>query len=227
MTVRMSIFRKLPHLGAAEFQSYWQDVHAPIALRIPALQRYEQNCVVDTSQTGDPAHFDAIDGVCKLSFADEAAMQGVMSPEMRQMLMDDEAQFLEGLRTFVVRPVTPVPVAAGALTKCVSLVTRKGDLGAPEFEARWSGPFAARMRELPGIRGYAQNFVTARTAARQPASYAQVPVDCIDELWLEPAVAADAIARMQRHAADHAATLNIFVVTVNVPTIPGKGEPDD
>lgn len=230
MTVRISIFRKQPRLGQSEFQSYWRDVHAPIALKIPALQRYEQNCTVGVFQAGDPALHQTIDGICKLSFADEAAMQGVMSPEMAQMLMEDEALFIEGLRTFVVRATAPVPLTAGALTKCISLVTRNAALSGPEFEAQWSGSFADWIRDLPAVRGYAQNFVTARTAARHPASYAQAPVDCIDELWLAHAPGSDAakdvIKQMQQRATTHAAALNSFVVTVNVPPIPPRGEGD-
>jgi uncharacterized protein (TIGR02118 family) len=223
MTVRMSIFRKKPDLAQAEFQAYWKDVHAPIALQIPALQRYEQNCAIDAFHSGEAAFRQSIDGVCKLLFENETAMLGVMSPDMTRMLLEDEAKFLEGLRTFVVRQATPVAVSKGAVTKCVSLVTRRRDWDTDTFEQRWSGPFAAWVSNFPGVRGYAQNFVTARTADRQPASYEQSPVDCIDELWLEAGLdaqaAKDAIERMQMEAGAYASALNSFLVTVNVPAM--------
>lgn len=224
MTIRMSIFRKKPDLGDAEFQSYWRDVHAPIALQIPALQRYEQNCAIKRFHFGEPAFSQPIDGVCKLLFEDETAMQGVMSPEMAQMLMEDEAKFIEGLRTFVVRQESVVPVSEAAATKCVSLITRRRDVDVSTFDERWSGAFADWVRTLPGVRGYVQNFIIARTADRRPTSYEQSPVDCIDELWLESGSEAqatrDAIGQMQAQAGAYASALNSFLVTVNVPARP-------
>lgn len=224
MTHRMSIFRRKPDLEPAAFRAYWRDVHAPIAVTIPALQRYEQNCAVEHHHSGDPERAQPVDGVCKLEFADESAMKGVMTPEMTRVLMEDEAKFIEGLRTFVVRPSVFVPLAAGAVTKCMALVTRRKELDPMAFEQRWSGAFAGWIAAQPGIAGYAQYFVTARTAERKPASYEQVPIDCVDEIWLCHPVGSDAardlIRAIEQAAAAHTEALNLSVVTVNVPPIP-------
>ena len=225
MTYRMSIFRRRPDLSEAEFQAYWRDVHAPIAVTIPALQRYEQNCAVQHHRSGDAALSASADGFCKLQFPSEEAMQGVMSPDLIRVLKDDEAQFLEGLRTFVIRPSEIVPLGDGAETKLVALVTRRRDLDAGSFEQRWRGAFADWVAAQDGIAGYTQNAVTARTVARQAASYDEAPVDCIDELWLTHAAGSDAaralIRSFEEQAATHAAALDIAVVVVNVPPIPG------
>jgi hypothetical protein len=164
-----------------------------------------------------------IDGICKLRFQDETAMQGVSSPEMTRILMEDEAEFLEGLRTFVVRQSHPFPMSEGAFTKCVSLVTRRKDWDIASFEKRWSEDYAPWVRSLSGLRGYTQNFVTGRTVERRPATYDQSPVDCIDELWLEidpeSQTAKDAVERMQLRASHYTSAINSFIVTVNVPAM--------
>jgi uncharacterized protein (TIGR02118 family) len=222
----MSIFRKKPNLDQTEFEAYWRDVHAPIALKIPALQRYEQNCTIARYYAGEPQLLQNVDGICKLLFVDETAMQGVMSPEMTRMLMEDEGKFLEGLRTFVVRQTNPVPLSDKVATKCVSLVTRRKDLDPAAFERRWSDAFAEWVAGLRGVCGYSQNFVTARTAERRPVPYEQSPVDCIDELWLEDShnsqAAKDVLEQMQARARDYADALNSFVVTVNLPSFPQR-----
>lgn len=220
----MSIFRKRPNLAQAEFEAYWRDVHAPIAVRIPALLRYEQNCVADGFHRGAPEARVSVDGVCKLLFADDSAMQGVMSPVMKQMLMEDEAKFLRDLATFVVRPVVAIPASGNAVTKCVIFVTRRAGLDPAAFEERWCGEHAAWMRQLPELRGYTQNMVTARTMEREPVTYERLPVDCIDEMWLEqpPEAAAtrQSVEAMQRHAESLARSTSSFIVSVHVPALP-------
>nr|WP_230980453.1 EthD domain-containing protein [Oryzicola mucosus] len=224
----MSIFRRKQELEPAEFQAYWRDIHAPIAVTIPALQRYEQNYAIDHHSSGNQEFALPIDGICKLQFADESATKSVMSPEMIRVLVEDEAKFIEGLRTFVVHPAEVVPVAANARTKCISLVTRCEGLNPAAFKQRWNGEFARWIEAEPGIAGYVQNFVTARTADRQPASYDDLPVDCVDEIWLGQSADSEAgikfIRAVERYALAYADALNIWVVTVNAPPLPVYGK---
>jgi len=223
MSIRMSIFRKKPELSQAEFMAYWRDVHAPIAVTIPALQLYEQSCAVEHRVFGDRSLVQSADGFCKLRFENETAMQGVMTPEMTRVLMEDEAKFIEGLRTFVVCSEAVLPPKIDAATKCIVLVTRRAEFDPAAFQHAWSGIFARSIADLPGIAGYIQHFVTARTADRRPVGYDDIPVDCIDELWLtHPAGSAQADALLQAietESSAHAAALSIAVVTVNLPVI--------
>lgn len=224
MSIRMSIFRRKSELSQAEFMAYWRDVHAPIAVTIPALQLYEQNCAVEQHTFGDASLVQSADGFCKLRFEDETAMQGVMSPEITRVLMADEAKFIEGLRTFVLRSEAVLQPTPDAVTKCMALVTRRADLDPATFERAWSDDFARSITAWPGVVGYVQHFVTARTAARRPVGYEQSPVDCIDELWLShpsgSAAASELLHAIQAHASAHAAALSLAVVTVNLPPIP-------
>jgi uncharacterized protein (TIGR02118 family) len=222
------MFRKRPELTDLAFQDYWARVHAPIAVQIPALRRYEQNCIRRRLPSADPTGDQTLDGLCKLSFASEEEMQGVMSPEMARVLKEDEVQFLEGLRTFVVRPVAVVAPPASEGTKCVVLVTRRPDQSEEEFARIWTAHGSAVAR-VPGVIGYVQNLVTARSIERQPASHEDLPVDCIDEIWfakdMEAATVEAELDRLQRMAAPLCARTPAFVVSVNVPSLPRQAAP--
>lgn len=224
MSVRISIFRRKPELSQAEFTAYWRDVHAPIAVMIPALQLYEQNYVVERYGFGDLDIVQSADGFCKLRFADETAMRGVMSPEMTRVLMEDEAKFIEGLRTFVVRSNPVLHPSSEAALKCMALVTRNAASDTRTFERVWSGAFARLIEALPGVAGYAQHFVIDRTASRCPVSYEQSPIDCIDEFWLTHPSASpqghELLREIQDHASAYVEALSLAVVTVNLPPIP-------
>lgn len=216
MTTRMSMFRKRPDLSDQAFRDYWAQVHAPIALRIPALQRYEQNCVLHHLPSADPGGDQPLDGICKLDFASAAAMQGVMSPDMARILKEDEAQFLHGLRTFVVEPQVVVAPTAPA-TKCVMLITRRADQTAQDFAQAWALARAAQVAAAPSVVGYVQNHVTARSIARQPAGHDALPVDCIDEIWFAPGTDTATIRDLQQAAASLCARISGVVVSVNIP----------
>ncbi|VTU46378.1 EthD protein (plasmid) [Variovorax sp. SRS16] len=224
MVVRMSIFRKKTALGTEAFRTHWKKIHAPIAMRIPGLQRYEQNVVVgrfaSNASSGQEKAM-VIDGICKLLFPDPSAMQGVFSPEMKQQLMDDEAKFIEALRTFVVDQEVVVSAAEKPLTKIVAFVTRGPGVGACDFTMRWKRDRATWAATVPGLEGYTQNFVTSRTIERGEATYEQVPIDCIDEIWVgdrSPHTMRDAIDRLHARAGALEASVYSFIVDVHVPT---------
>jgi uncharacterized protein (TIGR02118 family) len=80
----------LPHLSSEEASGHWLNVHGPIALGAPGIDRYVQNRVV-ASIDGDritdrPAGFD---GFSECWFADlDAYQQAVSSPEWALLVED-------------------------------------------------------------------------------------------------------------------------------------------
>ncbi|MBS4214960.1 EthD domain-containing protein [Neobacillus rhizophilus] len=188
MIVRMSIFQKRHNLTTQEFQSYWKDIHGPIAAKIPGLAQYEQNHVVNVIHLSSnlPQGSHSLDGICRLMFEDESAMQGVLKPEITKILQEDEAKFIEGLQTVVIRqnPVVPI-VDELPLVKCISLIRRHRDLTFEAFEHEWDEIYAGYLKQIEGLKRYTQNYVTGRSIERKPATYEQMPIDCIDELYFE------------------------------------------
>jgi uncharacterized protein (TIGR02118 family) len=81
-----------PGMSLAPFQSYWREVHGPIASKIPVLRRYEQNHVMATAYAADanPPY----DGLAITWFESTADMKrGTTTPEYAATRAD-EANFL-------------------------------------------------------------------------------------------------------------------------------------
>lgn len=62
---RLSFIKRKPGMAPEEFFQYWKDVHGPLALKLPGLQRYVQ-CHAPPSayEKGEPQY----DGVAQLRF---------------------------------------------------------------------------------------------------------------------------------------------------------------
>jgi uncharacterized protein (TIGR02118 family) len=76
---------------------HWANVHGPIALRAPGIDRYVQNAVSgalapDGSVTDDPVAFD---GFSECWFADEAAYVRAVESDAWQELVEDGRNFLD------------------------------------------------------------------------------------------------------------------------------------
>lgn len=86
---------KKPGLSDEVFFDYWQNVHGPIAIRLPGLQRLVQNRALRLP--GDARSGD-FDGMAELWFDDvEALLAARQSPEW-QASTDDEANFIDHSR---------------------------------------------------------------------------------------------------------------------------------
>ncbi len=83
---------KRPDMSVKEFQSYWRNVHAPIAGAIPGLRRYVQCHVVpETYGRNTPPY----DGAAELWFDDLDALRAAMrTPEVGAAL-EDEKNFID------------------------------------------------------------------------------------------------------------------------------------
>jgi uncharacterized protein (TIGR02118 family) len=64
------IYRK-PELSAAEFRRHLQEVHGPLAMKLPGLQKYVQNFASDDSKRESPGW----DAIVELYFESWAAME--------------------------------------------------------------------------------------------------------------------------------------------------------
>lgn len=89
-----------PDLSVEEFQRYWRDVHGPIAARIPGLRRYVQCHTLPQLYSGDTSP--AYDGVAELWFDDLEALQAAMASPELQAAREDERNFIDHSRVFVV-----------------------------------------------------------------------------------------------------------------------------
>lgn len=77
-----------------EFDSYWRDVHAPLAQKVPGVVRYVQRHVIPQDGAIEPDNGFGIDGLVILDYeSKEAHDAGWASPE-GQKALDDVPNFL-------------------------------------------------------------------------------------------------------------------------------------
>ncbi|MGE0823927.1 MAG: EthD family reductase [Candidatus Binatia bacterium] len=73
---RMSFIKRKPGMSREEFSCYWQDVHGPIASKLPGLRRYLQcHTLPSMYANGEPP----FDGVAQVWFTDTAALDKAFS----------------------------------------------------------------------------------------------------------------------------------------------------
>jgi uncharacterized protein (TIGR02118 family) len=106
----MFCLRRLPHLGRAEFQAYWRDVHGPLVrarAQALGLSAYVQShALPDEAQSrlaaarGSPPAFD---GIAQLWW--EASER---SPEQKEAAQRANAELLEDERRFIDLAASPI-----------------------------------------------------------------------------------------------------------------------
>jgi len=168
---------------------------------------------------GEPAEFDALwDGWGQLMFdtradylaarspaRDRAGPDGLVADPMVAQVGGDGAYLYTGSPfQFHVAEHVVVPVRRPErkIFKLVQFARRPAHLAPEEFQAYWSGRYAAHMARLPGLRGYIINFRTpldVMTGFFEPTADAFTPEgtalretfysawDGIAELWFDRA----------------------------------------
>ena len=87
---------KKPDMTVEQFQSYWRNVHAPIAGAIPGLRRYVQCHVVP--ETYGASTSPPYDGAAELWFDDLDAMRIAMRTPEVAAAVEDEKNFIDHSR---------------------------------------------------------------------------------------------------------------------------------
>ncbi|HEX9923552.1 MAG TPA: EthD domain-containing protein [Anaerolineae bacterium] len=86
---------KKPGLSDEAFFDYWQNVHGPIAIRMPGLRRLVQSralCLPGAARSGD------FDGMAELWFDDVEALLAARQSPQWQASTRDEANFIDHSR---------------------------------------------------------------------------------------------------------------------------------
>ena len=90
---------KKPGMSREEFSRYWQEVHAPLAEKMPGVRRYIINPAIEVPGMSEPA----FDGLAELWFDDVAAMEAAFASPAGRETSGDVAAFAQpGRMLFVV-----------------------------------------------------------------------------------------------------------------------------
>jgi uncharacterized protein (TIGR02118 family) len=94
---RIAILEKREDMSVEQFDEHWATPHAAIISRLPGLQEYVQNAVLDRWVPGDGT---GVDGIVEVWFDDAA----VTSPEEHTSMaqQDDEVAFIRTLTAITV-----------------------------------------------------------------------------------------------------------------------------
>jgi uncharacterized protein (TIGR02118 family) len=113
-----------------------------------------------------------------------------------------------------------IPEATGEPTiKRMSTLKRRPDISLARFKSEWFELHATLVKRIPGVKGYNQNLVIARTRADgTPATYDELPIDGFVELWfadkrsLEAAFATGSAKTLMTHALEFIGEISTFLV---------------
>lgn len=92
------------------FVDYYEDVHLPIALKIPGLKKLIANRVTANAMGGEPEHF----LIAELHFASDADFDMAMKSEQNMAAGRDLANFATGGVTVLIADETTLPMGEGA-----------------------------------------------------------------------------------------------------------------
>lgn len=192
MITRFGLVRRNPKLTPDQFDTYWRDVHGPLAARLPGLTRYLQHSVQDQRGPGSWS----LDGMSELHFDSADAMTAAFATPSGSEAKEDLSGFLADARMIACEPTLVLPVRADAPggVKRMILLKRKPGLSDQEFRHAWQVVHAEMVQQWPGVVGYHQHLVIDRFRASpiHSAAYDEVPVDGLVEIWFADAAAAAA-----------------------------------
>lgn len=222
MIVRMGLLQKPKQMSTDDFRRHWRDVHGPMAAKLPGLRRYHQNHVVDRTQRGIsyPRSGYDIDGFSQLWFDDFPAMYRAFSSDLVPGLGADEKLFVGDLKLITTIPHVVIPKPKGVpLLKRMSTLKRRPDVTAETFMNEWFDTHSYLVKRMPGVVGYTQSLVVDRSLGRgKPATYDELPIDGIVELWFEDtdrlhaAFASDIGKTTTTHGAEFLSEVSTFLV---------------
>ncbi|MCR8550637.1 EthD family reductase [Salipiger sp. P9] len=221
MITRFGLLKRSPKMTPEAFDAYWRDVHGPLATALPNLKAYFHHTVVER---GDHAILGPweLDGLSELHFDDLESMRAAFATASGEEAKDDLSLFLEDMHLVVCEQhaVIPAQLPEGPVVSRMSLIKRKPGMSDEAFRREWLEVHAEMMHKWPNVLGYNQNLVIDRfhTTTAQSATYDEVPVDGIVQIWFpseEKAAethATEIVAETLAHARDFLSEITPFLV---------------
>ena len=110
MIRRVSILTRKPELTHEEFVDHWENVHGPLALKVPGIRRYVQSHIVDEHYRDDiGSQGDQVDGIAELWYDSLEELKVSSATPEAKALYADGAKIIGNIRTFIVEEKQIVP----------------------------------------------------------------------------------------------------------------------
>jgi uncharacterized protein (TIGR02118 family) len=159
MIKRVSLVTRRSGMSVDEFQRYWRDVHAPLALAVPGLRAYVQSHTLP--ETYDSAEAPAFDGIVETWWDSvETSEEARRTPE-RALVDADQPNFIrasKGLIAIEVACLDGYPDAAQRQTmlKSISIMYRRSDVPVEAFQTHWRDSHGPVFAKRAALRRYVQ-----------------------------------------------------------------------
>jgi uncharacterized protein (TIGR02118 family) len=104
---RMSILKRRPDVDTETFQREWTEVHSELVRKLPGVEGYTQNLVIDRMiERGKSAAYEEIpiDGIVELWFRDIPSLEAAFASSVGQNTMGHAKTFIGEISTFLVEP---------------------------------------------------------------------------------------------------------------------------
>lgn len=201
MIYRCGVFNRRAGLSEAAFRDHWLNVHGPLAKKLPGLGTYRQNHIIERVHEASDSPLQAIDGISQLSFESVAHMEQSDASIEYTACKLDIPKFQGGITILVIESDEVIALGDSKHAgKLIWVSTRRRDAPDTDLRRHWLESNRNAGRDLPGVRGYVQNFVTDRghpVAAGVPSGDAS-GAEAISELWFDDVASArTALASMQ------------------------------
>jgi uncharacterized protein (TIGR02118 family) len=186
----ISFLARRPGMSAEAFQRHWQEVHAPMWAEVPGVRGYILNVPLESHARADvPAlEMGAFDGIAQVWFDDLAARAAAAASPEGKRWHGDGALIIGGIRSFVTEEqvVIPVPKAPRPGVKALTVIRRRADHTAAQFQEAWRRRHAAMASSVPGLRGFVlSGIVEEQFRADIPAFPMATPLDGFAESWCD------------------------------------------
>ncbi|WP_281841000.1 EthD domain-containing protein [Sinisalibacter aestuarii] len=99
---RMSILRKRPDVSDEEFQDQWFNMHSILVKRLPGIQGYRQNLVLDGARNAAGERL--VDGMVELWFPDGETIEAAFRSDAGITTMTHAKEFISEINTYLVQP---------------------------------------------------------------------------------------------------------------------------
>jgi uncharacterized protein (TIGR02118 family) len=183
----MSLLTRKEGMSVEDFQTYWRDVHGPMAAKMPGLRRYIQSHTLPETYGGDtPPDYD---GIAELWWDSLEAYERSRSAPEAQATAADGRNFIESnIRLFVTeQPLVdalPSPHDRQSMMKIIGMLMVKDGVPIDVFQKHWRevhGPL--NVRTIAGMRRYVQAHVLPeRFDKDNPLHFGGLPEHWYDSL---------------------------------------------
>jgi uncharacterized protein (TIGR02118 family) len=199
----MSFLKRRTDLERPAFFDWWLSQHAPLAVKIPGLQRYTISLAVTPEDT-------PFDGVAELWFANAEALAQGFASEAGKLTRADGAAHTTRIERLHVQEYPFVDTGSTPRFKLVAALKRRADLDRATFKAWWLGQHAPLVVEFPELARYQVNLVPEGEAEGMADGVAEV---CFNDLeTLCRIIFSQQVKTVQQDSVAHSAAINRLLV---------------